>query len=230
MLVVGGGIIGLEMATVYDALGTKVSVVELTDALMPGTDPDLVRPLQKRIAKRYAQILLGTKVAKIEPAADGLHVTFEGKTTGTQAFDCVLMSVGRSPNGKRIGAENAGVNVDARGFIPVDRQMRTNVPNILAVGDIVGQPMLAHKANHEGRVAAEVAAGHEGGLRRPRDSVRGLHRSRGGLGRRDRDRGEGEGHRLRQGHVPLGGERPLARASTGTRASPRFSSTRRPTG
>jgi dihydrolipoamide dehydrogenase len=159
MLVVGGGIIGLEMATVYDALGSKVSVVELTDTLMPGTDPDLVRPLQKRIAKRYAQILLGTKVASIQPAPDGLHVTFEGKTTGTQIFDCVLMSVGRSPNGKRLGAENAGVNVDSRGFIPVDRQMRTNVPNILAVGDIVGQPMLAHKANHEGRVAAEVAAG-----------------------------------------------------------------------
>ncbi|MBL8200416.1 MAG: dihydrolipoyl dehydrogenase [Chromatiales bacterium] len=159
MLVVGGGIIGLEMATVYDALGTKVSVVELTDALMPGTDPDLVRPLQRRIAKRYAQILLGTKVASIAPAADGLHVTFEGKTTGTQVFDVVLMSVGRSPNGRRIGAENAGVNVDSRGFIPVDRQMRTNVPHILAVGDIVGQPMLAHKANHEGRVAAEVAAG-----------------------------------------------------------------------
>jgi len=159
MLVVGGGIIGLEMATVYEALGTQVSVVELTDALMPGTDPDLVRPLQKRIAKRYAQILLGTKVAKIEPAPDGLHVTFEGKTGGTQVFDCVLMSVGRSPNGRRIGAENAGVTVDDRGFIPVDRQMRTNVPHILAVGDIVGQPMLAHKANHEGRVAAEVAAG-----------------------------------------------------------------------
>jgi len=134
-------------------------VVELTDGLMPGTDPDLVRPLQKRIAKRYQQILLGTKVAKIEAAADGLHVTFEGKTTGTQVFDTVLLSVGRSPNGKRIGAENAGVNVDPRGFIPVDRQMRTNVPHILAVGDIVGQPMLAHKANHEGRVAAEVAAG-----------------------------------------------------------------------
>jgi dihydrolipoamide dehydrogenase len=159
LLVVGGGIIGLEMATVYDALGSKVSVVELTDTLMPGTDPDLVRPLQKRIAKRYAQILLGTKVASIEPGPDGLHVTFDGKTTGTQTFDSVLMSVGRSPNGKRLGAENAGVNVDARGFIPVDRQMRTNVPNILAVGDIVGQPMLAHKANHEGRVAAEVAAG-----------------------------------------------------------------------
>jgi len=159
MLVIGGGIIGLEMATVYDALGSKVSVVELTDTLMPGTDPDLVRPLQKRIAKRYAQILLGTKVVAIEPATEGLHVTFAGKTSGTQTFDCVLMSVGRSPNGKRLGAENAGVTVDARGFIPVDKQMRTNVPHIFAVGDIVGQPMLAHKASHEGRVAAEVAAG-----------------------------------------------------------------------
>jgi len=159
MLVVGGGIIGLEMATVYDGLGTRISVVELTDALMPGTDPDLVRPLQKRIGKRYKQIMLGTKVTKIEPAADGLHVSFDGKTSGTEVFHAVLMSVGRSPNGRRIGAENAGVHVDERGFIPVDRQMRTNVPNIFAVGDIVGQPMLAHKANHEGRVAAEVIAG-----------------------------------------------------------------------
>ena len=159
MLVVGGGIIGLEMATVYEALGTKVSVVELTDALMPGTDPDLVRPLQKRIARRYEQILLGTKVTQVKPAKDGLHVTFDGKTTGTQVFDQVLMSVGRSPNGKRIDAGNAGVTVADNGFIPVDKQMRTNVPHIFAVGDIVGQPMLAHKANHEGRVAAEVAAG-----------------------------------------------------------------------
>ena len=159
MLVVGGGIIGLEMATVYEALGTKISVVELTDALMPGTDPDLVRPLQKRIARRYEQILLGTKVTQIKPAKDGLHVTFDGKTTGTQVFDQVLMSVGRSPNGKRIDAGNAGVTVAENGFIPVDKQMRTNVPHIFAVGDIVGQPMLAHKANHEGRVAAEVAAG-----------------------------------------------------------------------
>jgi len=159
MLVVGGGIIGLEMATVYDSLGSKISVVELTDALMPGTDADLVRPLQKRIARRYARIMLGTKVTKIEAAADGLHVSFDGKTTGMQVFDSVLMSVGRSPNGRRIGAENAGVKIDEKGFIPVDRQMRTNVPHIFAVGDIVGQPMLAHKANHEGRVAAEVAAG-----------------------------------------------------------------------
>ena len=161
MLVVGGGIIGLEMATVYSALGTKISVVELTDGLMPGCDPDLVRPLQRRIAKRYAQIMTGTKVTKIVPESDGLQVTFEGKTSETQRFDQVLMSVGRSPNGKRLSAEKAGINVDQRGFIPVDKQMRTNIPHIFAVGDIVGQPMLAHKASHEGRVAAEVAAGHK---------------------------------------------------------------------
>ena len=159
MLVVGGGIIGLEMATVYSALGSKISVVELTDGLMPGCDPDLVRPLQRRIAKRYAQIMVGTKVTKIVPDADGLLVTFEGKTSETQRFDQVLMAVGRSPNGKRLSAEKAGITVDQRGLIPVDKQMRTNLPHIFAVGDIVGQPMLAHKANHEGRVAAEVAAG-----------------------------------------------------------------------
>jgi dihydrolipoamide dehydrogenase len=161
LLVVGGGIIGLEMATVYSALGTQISVVELTDGLMPGCDPDLVRPLQRRIAKRYAQILTGTKVTQIVPVADGLQVTFEGKTSATQTYEQVLMAVGRTPNGKRLSAEKAGVNVDPRGFIPVDKQMRTNVPHIFAVGDIVGQPMLAHKANHEGRVAAEVAAGHK---------------------------------------------------------------------
>jgi len=159
LLVVGGGIIGLEMATVYAALGTRISVVELTDGLMPGCDPDLVRPLQKRIAKRYADILLGTKVTGIQAGPGGLTVSFDGKTTGNRRYDQVLLSVGRSPNGQRIGAERAGINVDARGFIPVDKQMRTNVPHIFAVGDIVGQPMLAHKANHEGRVAAEVAAG-----------------------------------------------------------------------
>jgi dihydrolipoamide dehydrogenase len=159
MLVVGGGIIGLEMATVYSALGTQISVVELTDGLMPGCDPDLVRPLQRRIAKRYAKIMTGTKVTKIVPAAEGLQVTFEGKTAATETYEQVLMAVGRTPNGKRLAAEKAGINVDQRGFIPVDRQMRTNVPHIFAVGDIVGQPMLAHKANHEGRVAAEVAAG-----------------------------------------------------------------------
>ena len=161
MLVVGGGIIGLEMATVYSALGTKISVVELTDGLMPGCDPDLVRPLQRRIAKRYAQIMTGTKVTKIVPAADGLQVTFEGKTSATESYEQVLMAVGRIPNGKRLSAEKAGITVDQRGFIPVDKQMRTNLPHIFAVGDIVGQPMLAHKASHEGRVAAEVAAGHK---------------------------------------------------------------------
>ncbi len=161
MLVVGGGIIGLEMATVYSALGTKISVVELTDGLMPGCDPDLVRPLQRRIAKRYAQIMTGTKVTRIVPVAEGLQVTFEGKTSATGTYDQVLMAVGRAPNGKRLSAEKAGVTVDQRGFIPVDKQMRTNLPHIFAVGDIVGQPMLAHKANHEGRVAAEVAAGHK---------------------------------------------------------------------
>jgi dihydrolipoamide dehydrogenase len=159
LLVVGGGIIGLEMATVYAALGSRITVVELTDGLMPGCDPDLVRPLQKRIAKRYADILLGTRVAAVKATAEGLAVSFEGKLNETRLFDQVLLSVGRSPNGKRIGAEHAGVRVDERGFIPVDKQMRTNVPHIFAVGDIVGQPMLAHKANHEGRVAAEVAAG-----------------------------------------------------------------------
>ena len=161
MLVVGGGIIGLEMASVYSALGTKISVVELTDSLMPGCDPDLVRPLQRRIAKRYAQIMTGTKVTRIVPVAEGLQVSFEGRTSATETYDQVLMAVGRTPNGKRLSAERAGIVVDQRGFIPVDKQMRTNLPHIFAVGDIVGQPMLAHKANHEGRVAAEVAAGHK---------------------------------------------------------------------
>jgi len=160
LLIIGGGIIGLEMACVYDALGSKVSVVELTPQLMPGCDPDLVRPLEKRIRARYEQILLGTKVKAVEPIAEGVRVTFEGeKAPAPQIFDRVLVAVGRSPNGKLIGAEAAGVKVTDRGFIPVDKQMRTNVPHIFAIGDIVGQPMLAHKASHEGKVAAEVAAG-----------------------------------------------------------------------
>lgn len=159
LLVIGGGIIGLEMATVYDALGVKVSVVELTDALMPGTDPDLVRPLQKRIARRYEQILLGTKVTGIEALDEGLKVTFDGSDAASQVYGRVLVSVGRRPNGKVIAAEKAGVKVEDSGFIPVDKQQRTNVPHIFAIGDIVGQPMLAHKASHEGKVAAEVASG-----------------------------------------------------------------------
>lgn len=199
LLVVGGGIIGLEMATVYDALGVKVSVVELTEGLMPGCDRDLVRPLEKRIAARYEKILVKTKVSKIEALSEGIRVTFESKDALTlnplaeqgrsnaasagsagaapqagegksaeavskaapepQLYDKVLIAVGRSPNGKRIAAEAAGVLVNDRGFIPVDRQMRTNVPHIFAIGDIAGQPMLAHKASHEGKLAAEVAHG-----------------------------------------------------------------------
>lgn len=167
MLVIGGGIIGLEMGTVYDALGSKVSVVEFTDGLIQGCDRDLVRPLQKRMEKRFEAIILNTKVANIEAKKDGIHVSFEGVNGNTEApkgvevYDRVLVSIGRRPNGLNIGAENAGVAVDERGFINVDKQMRTNVPHIFAIGDIVGQPMLAHKATHEGKVAAEVIAGHK---------------------------------------------------------------------
>jgi len=160
LLVIGGGIIGLEMASVYQGLGSEVTVVELTDQLMPGADGDLVRPLQKRITDRYAGIFVSTKVTAVEPADDGLHVTYEGaKIPENTVFDRVLVSTGRVPNGKLIGAETAGVEVTERGFIPVDKQMRTNVPHIFAIGDIVGQPMLAHKATHEAKVAAEVCAG-----------------------------------------------------------------------
>lgn len=165
MLVIGGGIIGLEMGTVYDALGSKVSVVEFTDGLVQGCDRDLVRPLQKRMEKRFESIMLNTKVAKMEPKADGIHVSFEGVNgnedapKGVEVYDRVLVSIGRRPNGRNIGAENAGVAVDDYGFIHVDKQMRTNVPHIFAIGDIVGQPMLAHKATHEAKVAAEVIAG-----------------------------------------------------------------------
>jgi dihydrolipoamide dehydrogenase len=161
MLVVGGGIIGLEMATVYSTLGSEIDVVELQDGLIPGCDADLVRPLQKRIAKRYRQIMLGTKVTDIQALKSGLKVTFEGKQAPDkpQTYDRVLVAVGRTPNGKKINAEAAGIAVDDTGFIPVDECMRTNVPNIYAIGDVVGQPMLAHKATHEAKVAAEVIAG-----------------------------------------------------------------------
>jgi dihydrolipoamide dehydrogenase len=162
LLVIGGGIIGLEMACVYDALGVAVTVVELSDGLMPGTDRDLVRPLQKRIEKRYEKILVKTKVAKLEALAEGLRATYEGPDSPEpQLFDRVLVAVGRTANGNAINAGVAGVEVSARGLISVDRQMRTNVPHIFAIGDIVGAPMLAHKAAHQGKVAAEVAAGHK---------------------------------------------------------------------
>ena len=164
MLVVGGGIIGLEMATVYEALGVKVSVVELMDGLVTGCDRDLVKPLEKRIARRYEKIMVKTKVTKVEALKEGIRVSFESASDGAaviepQLYDKVLLAVGRAPNGRKVNAEAAGVVVNERGFIPVDKQQRTNVPHIFAIGDIVGQPMLAHKATHEGKLAAEVAFG-----------------------------------------------------------------------
>jgi dihydrolipoamide dehydrogenase len=162
LLVVGGGIIGLEMACVYDALGTRVTVVELSEGLMPGTDRDLVRPLHKRIEKRYARILLKTRVAKLEAQPGGLRATFDGPDApAPEDFDRVLVAVGRSANGNAINAAAAGIAVDRHGIIAVDKQMRTNRPHIFAIGDIAGAPMLAHKATHEAKVAAEVAAGHK---------------------------------------------------------------------
>ncbi len=160
LLVIGGGIIGLEMACVYAALGSKVTVVELAKQLMPGADPDLLRPLQKRISKRYENIYLETRVTQVDVADDALVARFEGKDApASDSFDRILVAVGRVPNGNRIAAEAAGVKVTDRGFIEVDNQMRTNMPHIFAIGDVIGQPMLAHKATHEGKVAAEVCAG-----------------------------------------------------------------------
>lgn len=160
LLVIGGGIIGLEMGCVYDALGSSVSVVELSDGLMPGADRDLVKPLEKRLRHRFDNIYLGAKVTGIDATSDGLVASFEGgKAPATETFDRILLAVGRAPNGRGIDPEKAGVLVDERGFITVDKQQRTNIPNIFAIGDVVGQPMLAHKATHEGKTAAEVAAG-----------------------------------------------------------------------
>ena len=162
LLVIGGGIIGLEMGCVYAGLGTAVTVVELSDGLMPGCDRDLVRPLEKRLRKQFENIFLGAKVSGVKSSDKGLEAEFEGgKAPPSDTFDRVLLAVGRSPNGKTINATAAGVDVDDRGFISVDSQQRTNVPHIFAIGDIVGQPMLAHKATHEGKVAAEVAFGHK---------------------------------------------------------------------
>ena len=162
MLVIGGGIIGLEMATVYAALGVKITVVELTDGLMPGCDPDLVKPLAKRLEARYENIMLGTRVASMAAEKDGIHVQFtRGDEAFSEVFGRVLVAVGRTPNGNGLNAGAASVDVNERGFITVDKQMRTSAGHIFAIGDIVGQPMLAHKATHEARVAAEVAAGHK---------------------------------------------------------------------
>jgi dihydrolipoamide dehydrogenase len=159
LLIVGGGIIGLEMATVYHALGSKISIVEMQDQIIPGCDKDLVRPLMQKIKDQYEKILLSTAVESIEALPEGLKVSFSGDKNPPEVFDKVLVAIGRRPNGKLIAAEKAGVNVDERGFIAVDKQMRTNIPNIYAIGDVVGNPMLAHKAVHEGKIAAEVIAG-----------------------------------------------------------------------
>ncbi len=162
LLVIGGGIIGLEMACVYDALGAKVTVVELADGLIPGADRDLIRPLAKRIEKRYEAIYLNTKVVKLESRPEGLLATFDGEVKPQQQmFNRVLLAVGRRPNGAELGAERAGVAVDERGFIRVDKQQRTNVAHIYAIGDVCGEPMLAHKATHEAKIAAETIAGHK---------------------------------------------------------------------
>ncbi len=161
MLIIGGGIIGLEMATVYSALGSRIDIVELQDSLIPGCDKDLVKPLQKRLSKQVERILLSTSVDAIEALDEGLKVSFSGdQAPQAELYDKVLVAVGRRPNGHSINAEVAGVEVDQRGFIPVDQHMRTNVPHIFAIGDVVGNPMLAHKATHEAHVAAEVIAGH----------------------------------------------------------------------
>jgi dihydrolipoamide dehydrogenase len=160
LLILGGGIIGLEMACVYHELGAKVTIAELMDQLIPGADRDLISPLAKRVTRQYENIYVKTKVTNVEARPEGLVVSFDGpKAPATDTFDRMLVAVGRSPNGKLIGAEEAGVTADDRGFIPVDKQLRTNVAHIFAIGDVVGQPMLAHKAMHEGKVAAEVAAG-----------------------------------------------------------------------
>lgn len=159
LLVLGGGIIGLEMATVYAALGVDVTVVEFMDQLIPGVDPDLVTALHQRMSKKGVKFMLKTKVVAMDAKEDGIYVTMEGSSVQSLCFQQILVAVGRKPNGLKIAAETAGVEVDERGFIPVDKQMRTNVPHIFAIGDVVGQPMLAHKAIPEGKVAAEVAAG-----------------------------------------------------------------------
>jgi dihydrolipoamide dehydrogenase len=166
LLVIGGGIIGLEMAMVYGALGSQLTIVEMLDGLIPGCDPDLVKPLERRLKRRYkAKIHLETKMSGIEATEDGMKVSFEGENALEPAlFDKVLVAVGRRPNGDRIDAGEAGLVVDERGFLPVDAQQRTNIRHIFAIGDVTGQPMLAHKATHEGKVAAEVAAGLESGF------------------------------------------------------------------
>ena len=167
MLIVGGGIIGLEMATVYSELGTEISIVEFMPQIMPGADKDLIAPLQKRLKSVVKEVMISTKVEKIEPQTKGIRVVFareSGESPRAQSYDIVLVATGRAPNGNLVGAEQAGITVDKHGFIPVNKQMRTNVGHIFAIGDLVGQPMLAHKATHEAKVAAEVCAGEKSGF------------------------------------------------------------------
>lgn len=161
LLVVGGGIIGLELGTVYDALGSRITIAERSPTLMKGSDKDVIRPLHRRMSKRFEKIMVNTVVDHVTPKEDGIHVGFSGDNNiEDEVFDKVLVAIGRKPNGHLVGAEHAGVYIDERGFIPVDKSMRTNVPHIFAIGDVVGNPMLAHKATHEGKIAAEVIAGH----------------------------------------------------------------------
>ncbi len=216
LLVVGGGIIGLEMATVYSALGSKVTVVEFMDQLMPGADKDLVKPLADRLKKQGIEVHLKTKASGVTADAKGITVSFDAAEEGQApalaqgTFDRVLVAVGRSPNGKKIDAEKAGVQVTDRGFIPVDRQMRTNVPHIFAIGDIVGNPMLAHKATHEGKLAAEVAAGHKKEwVARVIPSV--AYKPGNRLGWRHRNRSQGQGPEGGRGQVPVGRQWPRDR-------------------
>lgn len=162
MLVIGGGIIGLEMATVYSALGSNISIVEFMDQIIPGADEDLVRPLYRRIKNRYAAIYLKTRVTRVEAKKSGLLVSFEGDNApAPQTYDCILMATGRRPNGFTLGAESIGIQINEKGFIQVDQQLRTNIAHIFAIGDIIGNPMLAHKAAYEGKLAAEIIAGHK---------------------------------------------------------------------
>ena len=213
MLVIGGGIIGLEMATVYSTLGARIDVVEMLDGLMTGADRDLVKVWEKKNAGRFDKVMLKTKTVSAEATPDGIKVSFEGEKAPAepQLYDMVLVAVGRSPNGKKIDAEKAGIAVSDRGFIPVDNQMRTNMPHIFAIGDIVGQPMLAHKAVHEAHVAAETAAGKNSVFEARQNPFRRLYRSGGRLGRPHRRAMQGARAQVRQGGISLGSIRPRDR-------------------
>jgi dihydrolipoamide dehydrogenase len=230
MLVIGGGIIGLEMATVYSTLGSKVDVVEMLDGLMQGPDRDLVKVWEKQNARRFDKVMLKTKTVAVDAKPDGLWVKFEGEQAPAEAqcYDMILQSAGRAPNGKKIGAEKAGVAVDERGFIAVDSQMRTGVPHIFAIGDIVGQPMLAHKAVHEAHVAAEAAAGQKAhfdatvipGVAYTHPEVAWV-----GVGE---DEAKKAGRKVSVAKFPLGGLRPRHRQRRRLRLSPSWCSTRKP--